>query len=99
MVRLCAAGHTPTSVLFDAERSPGAFGRARSPNSLRMAERARPAEPDPDEGQEEAQGRDADPREDHQVGRRENRFHLSDVSDDLVDVEVPGEAHSGGPEA
>src|SRR5438445_5233882 len=78
---------------------PGAFGRARSPNSLRRAEWALATEPDPDEGQEEAQGRDADPHEDHQVRRRENRFHLSDVSDDLVDVEVPSKAHPGGPEA
>src|SRR3989442_119263 len=73
-------------------------GRA-FPRSRCRAERALPAESDPDEGEEEAQGRDADPREDYQVGRRENRFRLSDVSDDLVDVEVPGEAHSGGPEA
>src|SRR5881396_1585974 len=57
------------------------------------------AESDGNQGQEEAQSRDPEPSEDYQVRRRENRFDLPDVSDNLVDVEVPGESHPGGPEA
>src|SRR5205809_4221546 len=57
------------------------------------------AESDGNQGQEEAQGRDPEPREDYQVRRRENRFDLPDVAGNLVDVEVPGESHPGSPQA
>src|SRR5881397_172206 len=66
---------------------------------LRKVDWAVRVESDRDQGQEEAQSRDPEPREDYKVRRRENRFDLPDVSDNLVNVEVPGESHPGGPEA
>src|SRR5436309_15534012 len=99
MGRRYAAGNKPTSVLFNAERLRGSSAESRPRIRLCGVDWALRAESDGNQGQEEAQSRDPEPSEDYQVRRRENRFDLPDVADNLVDVEVPSQPHFGRPEA